>query len=86
MWQLVLWPSTMKASHLIFLAFPAAKIFVNGCSLKIHAHHFCIFHNLKAYDFSFITQYLQENRLYPEVIDKRLKFLQIYVRNLNITI
>lgn len=39
-----------------------------------------------AYDFPFIMQYLKENRVYPEVIVKSLKFLQIYVHNLDITI
>lgn len=53
---------------------------------KEHAHYFCVFHNLMSHDYSFIMQHLQENRVYPDVIVKGLKFLQIYVKQLDITI
>lgn len=53
---------------------------------KEHAHYFCVFHNLMSYDYSFIMRYLQENRVYPSVIVKGPKFLQIYVEQLDTTI
>lgn len=59
----------MKAAvRFNFFAFLLKTIFAVLCSQSSHAHYICVFHNLMSYDFSFIMQYLQENRVHPEII------------------